>query len=210
MNSELESYIRAHSSPEDPLLAELCRKTWQEMMNPRMVSGHIQGRLLGFISSMIRPNLILEIGTYTGYSAICLAEGLRPGGFIHTIEKDDELVEFARDFFRKAGLENKIIMHAGDALKIIPQLSGTFDLAYIDGEKREYPGYYERVMDKMQRGGFIIVDNVLWNNKVLQTLEAGDKATAAVESFNQKVTADKRVENFLLPFGDGLMMIRVL
>jgi caffeoyl-CoA O-methyltransferase len=209
MNALLESYILAHSTPEEPLLAELYRKTWQEMMNPRMASGHIQGRLLAFISSMIRPTRILEIGTFTGYSTLCLAEGLLPDGQIHTIEKDDELAEFALDYFKRSGLENRIIMHTGNALEIIPQLSQVFDLAFIDGEKKEYPAYYDCVMEKMRKGGFILADNVLWNNKVFNKAEAGDKATEAIEEFNRRVTADSRVENILVPAGDGLMLIRV-
>jgi caffeoyl-CoA O-methyltransferase len=209
MNPLLESYIRAHSTPEDPLLAELYRKTWQEMMNPRMASGHIQGRLLSFISSMIRPALILEIGTFTGYSTLCLAEGLLPDGHIHTFEKDDELAEFARDYFKRSGMENRIIMHTGNALELVPLLPHVFDLAFIDGEKKEYPAYYDCVMEKMRSGGCILADNVLWNNKVLDKAEAGDKATAAIEEFNRRVTADSRVDNILLPAGDGVMLIRV-
>jgi caffeoyl-CoA O-methyltransferase len=162
MNDNLEKYLLDHSSPEDPVLEDLYRQTHVRFVNPNMVSGHLQGRLLEMISKMIQPENILEIGTFTGYSAICLAKGLRPGGKLITIELNDELTAFARSYFEKAGLSSSIEQRTGNALDIIPQLDILFDLVFIDADKREYIDYYRVLLDKVKPGGFILADNVLW------------------------------------------------
>lgn len=208
MNEKAEEYILSLSAPEPPLLAELFRQTHLRMMNPRMTSGHLQGRLLSFISRMIRPVNILEIGTFTGYGTICLAEGLAEGGKIHTIENDDEVLEFARPYFEKAGIMEKIVIHTGDARQIVPVMDIRFQLIFIDGEKREYPDYYHAVMPKLAPGGIILADNVLWNNKVLEYPEKNDRSTRGVMEFNRMVMDDPGVEQIILPIRDGIMMIR--
>lgn len=206
-NTSLEQYIRAHSTLEDSVLSELVRETHLKVINPRMLSGHIQGELLKMFSRMIRPRTILEIGTFTGYSAICLAQGLAPEGLLHTIEIDDELEEFAARFFAKAGLQKQIVQHIGNALEIIPHFTCQFDLIFIDGEKREYPEYYALCKQKLAPGGFIIADNVLWNGKVLEEEADFDKATFAINQFNKQVTSDPETDNILLPYRDGLMVV---
>jgi len=208
MHDLTEDYILSVSTPEQPLLAELNRQTFLKMMNPRMCSGHVQGRLLAFISRMLKPASILEIGTFTGYSTLCLAEGLANEGLVHTIEKDEEVLEFAISYFQRSELKEKIRSYAGDALHVIPSLPGPFDLVYLDGEKREYPSYYELCKGKLRPGGFILADNVLWNDKVLATAGKKDRSTQAVQDFNARVKADPEVENILLPLRDGIMLIR--
>ncbi len=203
-----EEYIISHSSPEDPVLAGLSRETHLKMLNPKMLSGHYQGRLLEMISHMISPSRILEIGTYTGYSAICLARGLGEAGELHTIEINDEIRDFAAEFIRKAGLEKIIIMHTGDALEIIPTLIGPFDLVFIDGEKSEYIKYYDLVFPMVRKGGIIIADNVLWDEKVYKEEFINDEYTGYLVDFNKMVAKDTRVDNLLLPVRDGLMLIR--
>jgi caffeoyl-CoA O-methyltransferase len=208
-NESLLKYIFANSSVEDPLLAELYRETHLKVLNPRMASGHLQGKVLEFISHMIRPQYILEIGTYTGYSAICLAKGLRPDGKLITIEKNDEIIHFASKYFHKANLCDKIEL-AGDAATIIPELEYEFDLAFIDGDKKEYLEYYQLAKAKMKKGGFIIADNVLWSGKVLDTPNTNDKETQSVIRFNKMICNDSEVENIILPIRDGLNLIRIL
>jgi caffeoyl-CoA O-methyltransferase len=208
MSDRLDDYIHAISSPESPLLAELYRQTHLRVMNPRMISGHIQGRFLSFISRMISPKRILEIGTFTGYGTICLAEGLSRTGIIHTIDSDEEIIEFAKPYFERAGILSKVTMHQGDARKIMPELEIQFQLIYIDGEKNEYPEYYKLAMKCLDNGGFIVADNVLWNNKIIQTPVKNDKATAGIRTFNDLVSKDDRVEEVILPIRDGLMLIQ--
>jgi caffeoyl-CoA O-methyltransferase len=208
MPDKLEDYVLANSSPESPLLAELYRQTHLKLMNPRMISGHIQGRLLSFISRMIAPKRILEIGTFTGYGTICLAEGLNRAGVIHTIDSDEEIIEFARSYFERSGIINKVIMHHGDAQTIIPSLDIKFQLIYIDGEKSEYPEYYKLAMAQLENGGFIIADNVLWNSKILQLPSKDDRSTAGIRKFNEMVRKDERIEEVILPVRDGIMLIQ--
>ncbi|TVR73970.1 MAG: O-methyltransferase [Marinilabiliales bacterium] len=203
-----EKYIIAHSTPEDPLLSGLNRETHLKLLNPEMLSGHYQGKLLEMISLMIAPSRILEIGTYSGYSAICLARGLGETGELHTIEKNDEIRDFALKYIRETGLENRIIMHTGDALEIIPSLTGPFDLVFIDGDKSEYIRYYDLAFPKVRKGGIIIADNVLWYNKVYKPEFINDEFTRYMYEFNRKIANDTRVENLLLPVRDGLMIIR--
>jgi predicted O-methyltransferase YrrM len=208
MQYELEDYLEAFSAEEPELLQRLARETRTGQMNPRMLSGNLQGQFLAFLSKLIRPQRILEIGTYTGYSAICLCEGLGIDGLLHTIDTDDEVQEIAKKYFREAGLDNKIILHTGDARVLIPEMEEEFDLAFIDGEKSEYPDYYEMVFDKMKPGGIILADNVLWGGKVLQPVKAGDHGTRGILRFNELVKQDSRVEQFMLPMRDGLSIIR--
>ena len=207
MDSKLEKYLKEHSTPEDPLLADLYRQTHIRFVNPNMVSGHMQGRLLEMISRMVQPENILEIGTFTGYSAICLAKGLRPGGKLITIELNDELTTFAGSYFKKAGLSSVIEQHTGDALKIIPRLKFLFDLVFIDADKREYVDYYKVVIDKVKPGGFIIADNVLWGGKVMQK-KTRDPQTRGIIEFNEMLCNETGVEKLILPVRDGLMLIR--
>jgi len=203
-----EEYILQHCSPEDPLLAELNRQTWLKILNPKMISGHYQGKFLEMISYMIRPSQILEIGTYTGYSAICMARGLKEGGQLHTIDSNDEIREFALGYIRKSGMQDRIVMHTGNALEIIPALEGPFDLIFIDGEKSEYSDYYDLVFPKVREGGFIIADNALWDDKVYRPEFSDDEDTVCLKDFNEMISRDNRVENLLLSIRDGLMIIR--
>lgn len=210
INKLLNDYILANTSPEDDLLRELTRATHLYVVQPRMLSGHMQGKILETFSRMIRPHRILEIGTFTGYSALCLARGLADGGVLHTIELNDELIELARSFIERSALCGRIVQHQGDALELIPQFDETFDLVFIDGDKREYTAYYQAVFDKVASGGYILADNVLWDGKVVEPVHSGDKHTLGVLAFNEFVTADQRVENVLLPFRDGMMLVRKL
>lgn len=207
MDKNLERYIAEHSSPEDPLLAELYRETHIRFMNPNMATGNIQGKLLELISRMINPELILEIGTFTGYSAICLAKGLRKGGKLYTIEINDELKEFSRSYFIRAGFEESIIQFTGSAIDIIPSLDKSFDLVYIDGDKREYVDYYNVITDKMKPGGFIIADNVLWGEKVLDA-DTRDAQTRGIIQFNEMIRQQNNIEKVILPIRDGIMIIK--
>lgn len=205
---EIERYCLAHTAGESDLLRKINRDTHAEVLMPRMVSGHLQGRFLAMVSHMVRPHRILEIGTYTGYSALCLAEGLVHEGKIVTIDINEELETRVRSYFSQSPLHNKIDYLIGNAVHIIPTLSDVFDLVFIDADKENYALYYDLIVDKVRPGGVIIADNVLWSGKVLQ--EKADKDTRAIQQFNQKVHADRRVENFLLPLRDGLMIIRKL
>jgi caffeoyl-CoA O-methyltransferase len=209
MNHKLEKYIFEHSTKEDPVLEELYRETHIRFVNPNMVSGHLQGKLLEFISMMIKPEMILEIGTFTGYSAICLAKGLKPGGKIITIELNDEMSEFSQSYFMKAGISSNIIQLTGRAQDIIPGLEQKFDLAFIDGDKREYSEYYTDIIRKIRPGGFIIADNVLWGDKVLDK-DTRDPQTKGIIEFYDMISQQKNIEKIILPFRDGLMLIRVL
>ncbi len=201
-------YAENHTSPEEALLAELVRYTHLHAMHPRMLSGHIQGKLLEQISCMMRPQRILEIGTFTGYSALCLAKGLAPGGILHSVERNDEIHEIAASFITRSPQAAQIRLHVGDALDIIPTLDEVFDLIYIDGDKRQYCEYYHAVFDKLRTGGVLLADNVLWDGKVVETPTPTDEQTKGITAFNDLVQQDPRVENLLLPLRDGLMMIR--
>ena len=204
----IEDYILSHSDPEDPLLAELNRETNLKVLRPRMLSGHLQGKILEMISKMIQPQKILEIGTYTGYSAICLAKGLKNSGALHTIELNDELEQFIRKYFKKAGLENQINLHIGNALEMIPKINESFDLVFIDGDKREYLKYYQSVFEYVYPGGFILADNVLWSGKVIKQELPDDEYTKGIIEFNEWIKNDHRVEKVILPLRDGLTLIR--
>ena len=207
-STELHRYLDAFSTPEDPVLEELSRRTHLQTVYPQMMSGALQGLLLQFISHMMHPSRILEIGTFTGYSAICLAQGLREDGKLITIEANDEYEKIIREFFEKAGIARKAELVIGNALQILPELSGPFDLVFIDADKKEYIDYYKLVIDKVRNGGILLADNVLWDGKVLLPEERMDQETAALHRFNQMIVADPRVENLLLPLRDGLMLIR--
>lgn len=204
----ITAYAEAHTSPERELLRQLSRNTRAHVMAPRMLSGHLQGRLLSMISWMIRPRRILEIGAYTGYSALCLAEGLTHDGQLITIDHNEELEDFARSYWRQSPLNDKIDLRVGHAADIIPTLDETFDLVFIDADKRSNTLYFDLVFNKLRSGGFVLVDNVLWSGKVTDKANITDQDTAAVLAFNQKIQDDPRVENVLLPVRDGIMMIR--
>ncbi len=211
MSSEkLEKYILDHTKEEDGLLAELNRETYLKTIHPRMLSGHLQGKFLEMISHMIKPKTILEIGTFTGYSAICLAKGLSDDGVLHTIEINPELKNFSVKYFERSGLNYKIKQHTGSALDIIPQLNEVFDLVFIDADKENYLSYYKLVFDKVKTGGFILADNALWDGKVLKNPNQQDKETKGVDEFNKYIQQDKRVENMILSLRDGIMMVRKL
>ena len=205
----LDRYLLEHSSQEDPVLKDLARHTYLNEVHPRMLSGHILGSFLSLFSKMVSPDRILEIGTFTGYSAICLARGLKDGGTLTTIEVNDELRATSLEFFRRAGLEKQIDLINGDALEVIPSLAGSFDLVFIDAHKDDYPAYYDLVIEKVPSGGYILADNVLWGGKVLERPIA-DITTRIIDKFNKMVSEDRRVENFLLPLRDGVMLIKKL
>jgi predicted O-methyltransferase YrrM len=207
MTRKLDQYISSHSSPEDHVLADLYRQTHIRFVNPNMTSGHMQGKLLEFISAMINPENILEIGTFTGYSAICLSKGLKPGGRLITIESNDELETFSHSYFCQAGVDSKIVQLTGNALELIPELDTAFDLVFIDGDKREYTEYYKLVIDKVRPGGFILADNVLWGGKVIED-DTKDPQTKGVIEFNEMIRTQTNIENIILPMRDGLMLIR--
>lgn len=209
LSPEMQQYIEHHTSPEPEVLKKLNRDTHVNVMKPRMLSGHVQGRLLAMISQMLRPRQILEIGTYTGYSAICLTEGLAEDGHLHTIDVNLELEDMVRRYFAEAGLTDKITYYLGKAADIIPTLDYTFDLVFIDADKQNNAHYFDLVIDKVRTGGFIITDNVLWSGKVAgQANKKIDKDTQSVLDFNRKVHEDPRVENVLLPIRDGLLVAR--
>ena len=206
MNRKLEQYMEDHSSPEDPVLEDLYRQTHIRFVNPNMVSGHLLGKFLELISLMIRPGNILEIGTFTGYSAICLSKGLKAGGKLITIELNDELTSFAHSFFTRAGADTKITQLTGRAQDIIPGLDLMFDLVFIDGDKREYVEYYKLIIDKVKPGGFILVDNVLWGGKVLEK-ETSDPQAIGIINFNNFIRNEIIIDYIIIPIRDGLMMI---
>jgi predicted O-methyltransferase YrrM len=207
MDREIEKYLLDHSTPEDPVLVDLYRQTYLRFVNPNMVSGHLQGRFLELISRMIRPSSILEIGTFTGYSAICLARGLKSNGTLITIDVNDELTNFALSYFRKAGLSRKIRQMTGRAQELIPGLNRVFDLVFIDGEKREYNEYFDLVIDKVRPGGYIIADNVLWSGKVVDK-KTRDVQAKGIIKFNEMIKKQENIEYLILPVRDGLMLIR--
>ncbi len=204
----IQQYVEQHTDAESPLLNELTRETHKKILMSRMISGHLQGRVLSMLSHMIRPDRVLEIGTFTGYSALCLAEGLATGGKIITIDKNEELESMARKFFGKSEYEQAIDYHVADAMELIPVLDGPFDLVFIDADKINYYNYFKLVLEKVRPGGFIVADNVLWSGKVVETGKKTDKDTQALLDFNRLVHADDRVEKVLFPIRDGLMVIR--
>ncbi len=208
IDSKIEAYSLAHSQPESAILKKLNRETYASVLMPRMLSGHMQGNLLSMFSKMIQPKQILEIGTYTGYSGICLAQGLQEGGKLHTIDINEELEKMVSTFFKEAGLTNKVSYYIGNALEIIPTLKETFDLVFIDADKKNYSAYYDLVFDKVRPGGFIIADNVLWSGKIIEAPEKMNEDTRHIDQFNKKVHTDPRIEHMLLPVRDGLMIVR--
>ncbi|MBF9253415.1 O-methyltransferase [Pontibacter sp. 172403-2] len=209
LDEELQQYADEHTSPESALLHKINRHTHLSVLKPRMLSGHMQGRILAMFSQMLQPRQILEIGTYTGYSALCLAEGLQAGGTLHTIDINEELEARVRGYFAEAGLSASIKYYIGNALDIIPGINAAFDLVFIDADKINYARYYDLVIDRVRPGGYIIADNVLWSGKVLARYRKKlDEDTKAVMDFNKKVHDDARVENLLLPVRDGLLIAR--
>lgn len=208
LNDKLDNYIDQHSGIEDEILQQLYRETHLKIMHPRMLSGWTQGQFLQMLASMIGAAHILEIGTYTGYSAICLARGLKENGQLITIDVKEELYDFAHKYFVKAGLENKITQYIANAVELIPQLEETFDMVFIDADKNNYPIYFDLVIDKIRPGGLLIADNVLWSGKVVEEVTEDDKDTPALLEFNQKVQQHPRLQNVLIPLRDGLMIAR--
>lgn len=208
ISPELDRYVCDHSENEPEVLRQLNRKTHLSVLQPRMLSGHFQGRVLSMLSHMIRPTRVLEIGTYTGYSAHCFAEGLAEGGKVLTIDVNEELEDLVREFIAKAGMEEKIDYRIGDATQLIPQLDEQFDIVFIDADKKNYCNYYALVFDKVKSGGYIIADNVLWSGKVLEEYETLDRETKIIMDYNRQVHKDPRVQEVLLPIRDGLMVAR--
>ena len=206
VNKNIVRYAEEHSQKETKLLSEIDRDTWTKVLNPRMLSGHIQGRFLSMISNMVNPKNILEIGTYTGYSALCLAEGLNFGGKLHTIDINEEHINIAKQYFKKSKYKKNIITHTGNALDIIPNLNLDFQLAFIDADKQNYCKYFDLLIDKMVKNSYIVADNVLWSGKVIQN--DMDIETKSLDTYNKKVCNDKRLETVLLPIRDGLMISR--
>jgi predicted O-methyltransferase YrrM len=201
----INQYAENHTTAESPLLARLNRETWSKVLMPRMLSGHLQGRVLATLSQLLRPKAILEVGTYTGYSALCLAEGLQPGGVLHTIDINEELESMVRRYVTEAGLDNTIHLHVGDARHLIPTLKVEWDLVFLDADKENYATYFDLVIDRVRPGGVIVADNVLWSGKVIDPA-VSDAETDALRAYNAKVQADPRVNNVLLPIRDGLMV----
>ena len=207
INNQIIKYAEYHSDKESSLLKELSRETWAKVLNPRMLSGHIQGRILSMISNMINPTNIIEIGTYTGYSALCLAEGLKKQGKLHTIDINEEHINIAKKFFKKSQYNNNIITYNGNAIDIIPKLNLKFQLAFIDADKENYSKYLDLLIDKMEQNSYIIADNVLWSGKVIK--DKMDIETKSLDTYNKKVLNDKRLETVLLPIRDGLMVTKI-
>jgi len=203
-----DEYIELHSENEPEYLVKINRATHLRMINPRMLSGHLQGRVLSMICSMIQPETVLEIGTFTGYSALCMAEALPDNGVLHTIECDDELEDFILDNLNSVEHGKKVKLHIGNALEIIPTLDCTFDLVFIDADKREYTAYYEAILPKVRKGGIIVADNTLWDGKVLKKAEPNDYQTMEIQKFNSLIAKDKRIEKVILPLRDGLTIMR--
>lgn len=210
LSDDLEDYIEQHSGNEPELLAQLNKETYQKILLPRMLSGHFQGRVLSMLSKLIRPLNILEIGTYTGYSALCLCEGMQENGQLHTIDIKEELIDFQRKYFDKSSWGNQMIQHLGEAIDIIPNLDLKFDLVFIDADKENYINYFNLILPKMNKGGVILSDNVLWSGKVVQPLEPNDLSTKVLLEYNLILKNDTRIETVLLPIRDGLTVSRVL
>jgi len=204
ISEKLDDYIVRHSEEEPALLKALTRETYQKILQPRMLSGHYQGRILSVLSKLIRPKTILELGTFTGYSALCLAEGLDKNGVLHTIDINEELVDFQRRYFDKSDYGTQIVQHLGSALDIIPTIDTTFDLVFMDADKPNYINYFHQIIDKLNPGGVILSDNVLWSGKVVESLDPSDISTKIVLEYNTLLKEDSRLETVLLPIRDGL------
>ena len=204
ISEKLDEYVVKHSEDEPALLKALTRETYQKILQPRMLSGHYQGRVLSVLSKLIRPKVILEIGTYTGYSALCLAEGLDQKGVLHTIDINEELLDFQRSYFDKSDYGSQIFQHLGPAIDIIPTLDNTFDLVFMDADKPNYINYFNQIIDKLSPGGVILSDNVLWSGKVIEALDPNDLSTKIVLDYNKLLKEDPRLETVLLPIRDGL------
>ncbi|MDT3367303.1 MAG: O-methyltransferase [Bacteroidota bacterium] len=207
MTKEIESYILSHSDEEGSLLAALNRDANVNLLRPRMLSGHLQGRILKMFCRMLKPKRVLEIGTYTGYATLCMAEALEKDAEIHTLEINDEMEDFIRKYISQSPDKDKIKLYFGDAMEIIPAMDESFDLVFIDADKRLYSDYYDLIFDKLPAGALILADNTLWDGKVLEPLHPADKQTAGILAFNDKIKADQRVEKVILPLRDGLTMI---
>jgi len=207
ISPELEQYAGIHTSPESELLARINRETHLEVLQPRMLSGHLQGRILSLLSSLLKPKRILEIGTYTGYSALCLAEGLPADGTLITIDVNEELQARVQGYFNDSSYKNHIEYYIGDAMELIPTLSDMWDLVFIDADKKNYLNYYDLVIERMNPGGIILADNILWSGKVIDPA-ATDRETEILRRYNEVIHADERVENILLPIRDGIMVAR--
>jgi len=205
----LQQYLVSHSEDEPELLKQLNKETWQKILTPRMLSGHYQGRILAMLSKLMKPKSILEIGSYTGYSALCLAEGLNENGLLHTIDHNEELVDFQKKYFNRSLYKNRIRQYLGDALDIIPTIKASFDLVFIDADKSNYSNYFNLVIDKMNKGGVILSDNVLWSGKVVETPDPKDEDTKALISYNKLLKNDSRIETIMLPIRDGITISRV-
>ena len=208
IDSKIFNYSLSKSSKEPKILNDLNRETHLKILNPRMLSGHYQGRILSLVSKIIKPKTVLEIGTYTGYSTICLSEGLDKNGSIHTIDHNEELLVIQNKYFKKAGISEKVKQYTGDAIKIIKKLNLDFDLVFIDADKENYPLYFDSIIEKVKPGGVIIADNILWSGKILEKVEEEDYATKSIIEFNDKINNDDRVETIILPIRDGLSLIR--
>ena len=206
----IEDYILEHIDEEPDYLSAINRKTWVRLMNPRMCSGHLQGRVLSMIGKMIQPRNVLEIGTFTGYSALCFAESLQEGGCVETIEIDDELEDFIRENFSSSPYQDRIKLHIGEALEIIPALNNEYDLVFLDADKSQYTRYFELVLPKIRKGGFILADNTIWGGKVVEDVQSNDWQTKEIIRFNDMIKADRRVEKVILPVRDGLTVMRKL
>jgi len=206
---EIDNYVVNHSQQEPEILQELSKETWQKVLNPRMLSGAFQGRVLSMISKLTRPTSILEIGTYTGYSALCLAEGMSSEGKIITIDKNEELETLQNKYFEKSGYRNQIEQRVGNAVYIIPKIDRKFDLVFIDADKSNYINYFHLIIDKMNSGGIILSDNVLWSGKIVEALDPKDIDTTVLLAYNKLLNSDDRIETVLLPIRDGLTISRV-
>ncbi len=210
ISPELEHYVEQHTEPEPQLLADLQKETYQKILLPRMLSGHFQGRFLSLLSKLIRPVNILEIGTYTGYATLCLCEGMRENGSVHTIDINEELISFQRKYFDRSPWGNQIFQHLGEGLDVIPTIDPKFDLVFIDADKENYLAYFEMIVPRMQPGGIILSDNVLWSGKVLEPAKPNDVSTEMLQEYNIALRNDPRVETILLPIRDGLTVCRVI
>lgn len=209
LHKTIDEYVVAHSEDEPKLLQQLKKETWQKILTPRMLSGHYQGRILAMLSKLMKPKSILEIGSYTGYSALCLAEGLNENGLLHTIDHNEELVDFQKKYFDRSPYKNRIKQYLGNALDIIPTINASFDLVFIDADKSNYSNYFNLVIDKMSKGGIILSDNVLWSGKVVEIPDPKDEDTKALISYNKLLKEDSRIETIMLPIRDGLTISRV-
>ena len=208
LDPQIEAYAEKHTSPESELLFKVNRETHMKVLNPRMLSGHLQGQMLRMISMMIQPQYILEVGTYTGYSALCMLDGLRPDGELHTIDVDEELADRSQAYFDEAPGGERIHAHLGEAKELLKDLKRPWDLVFLDADKANYTNYYDLVIDQVRPGGYIMADNVLWSGKVIQEVKTDDIDTIGLIEFNEKIQKDERVENILLPLRDGLMIAR--